>query len=195
VWGAGINAEGLPADLDCHHLIVNSWEDLEAPQNVCIGSIPTVFNPRLAPPGKALVHAYTAGNEPYSVWEGKDRNSDEYRQLKVWPPAVLLSSSLLSLIWVHALLTATGALWLLIVSYGDLIGNSLQEAMRQVAVLNNLELDVCPPDVNSHCPALHRTRNPQQMSPGVFHAREIFSPVAFPGMDPLRGTKASMQTC
>ncbi|KAK9903392.1 hypothetical protein WJX75_004649 [Coccomyxa subellipsoidea] len=78
----GINAEGLPANLDCHHLIVNSWEDLEAPQNVCIGSIPTVFNPRLAPPGKALVHAYTAGNEPYSVWEGKDRNSDEYRQLK-----------------------------------------------------------------------------------------------------------------
>ena len=88
--GAGINAEGLPADLDCHHLIVNSWEDLEAPQNVCIGSIPTVFNPRLAPPGKALVHAYTAGNEPYSVWEGLDRNSEQYRQLKVRPPAVLL---------------------------------------------------------------------------------------------------------
>ena len=115
MWGAGINAEGLPADLDCHHLIVNSWEDLEAPQNVCIGSIPTVFNPRLAPPGKALVHAYTAGNEPYSVWEGLDRNSEEYRQLKVRPPAVLLSSSLLSPIWVHALLTATGVLFLLII--------------------------------------------------------------------------------
>ncbi len=81
--GAGINAEGLPADLDCHHLIVNSWEDLEAPQNVCIASIPTVFNPRLAPPGKALVHAYTAGNEPYSAWEGLDSNSEQYRQLKV----------------------------------------------------------------------------------------------------------------
>lgn len=31
---AGIDATGLSEDLDIHHLIVNSWEDLEAPQNV-----------------------------------------------------------------------------------------------------------------------------------------------------------------
>lgn len=80
---SGIDAEGLPPDLDCHHLIVNSWDDLEAPQNVCISSIPTVFNPRLAPEGKALVHAYTAGNEPYAPWQGLDRRSEAYRELKV----------------------------------------------------------------------------------------------------------------
>ena len=80
---SGIDASGLPKDLDIHHLIVNSWEDLEAPQNVCIASIPTVLNASLAPPGKALVHAYTAGNEPYSLWEGLDRRSEEYKQLKV----------------------------------------------------------------------------------------------------------------
>ncbi len=80
---AGIDASGLPEDLDIHHLIVNDWEDLEAPQNVCIASIPTVFNPSLAPPGKATVHAYTAGNEPYSLWEGLDRRSQEYKDLKV----------------------------------------------------------------------------------------------------------------
>ena len=79
---AGIDARGLPEDLDIHHLIVNSWEDLEAPQNVCIASIPTVFNASLAPPGKAVVHAYTAGNEPYSLWEGLDRRSHEYKTLK-----------------------------------------------------------------------------------------------------------------
>lgn len=85
IWGAaGIDAAGLPEDLDIHHLIVNNWEDLEAPQNVCIASIPTVFNASLAPPGKAVVHAYTAGNEPYSMWEGLDRRSQEYKQLKVW---------------------------------------------------------------------------------------------------------------
>ena len=85
IWGAaGIDAAGLPDDLDIHHLIVNNWEDLEAPQNVCIASIPTVFNASLAPPGKAVVHAYTAGNEPYSLWEGLDRRSQEYKQLKVW---------------------------------------------------------------------------------------------------------------
>ena len=80
---AGIDAEALPEDLDIHHLIVNSWADLEAPQNVCIASIPTVFNASLAPPGKAVVHAYTAGNEPYSLWEGQDTRSQEYQQLKV----------------------------------------------------------------------------------------------------------------
>jgi hypothetical protein len=36
----------------------------------------------LAPPGKAVVHAYTAGNEPYSVWEGLRRGSKEYEDLK-----------------------------------------------------------------------------------------------------------------
>lgn len=63
---------------------MNGWEDLEAPQNVCIASIPTVYNASLAPPGKAVVHAYTAGNEPYSLWEGLDRRGQEYKQLKVW---------------------------------------------------------------------------------------------------------------
>ena len=61
---------------------MNNWEDLEAPQNVCIASIPTVFNASLAPPGKAVVHAYTAGNEPYSLWEGLDRRGQDYKKLK-----------------------------------------------------------------------------------------------------------------
>ncbi|WIA20624.1 hypothetical protein OEZ85_005006 [Tetradesmus obliquus] len=78
----GIDAAGLSPDLDCHHLVVNDWSDLEAPLNVCIASIPTQFDPALAPPGKAVVHAYTAGNEPYSVWEGLKRGSKEYEDLK-----------------------------------------------------------------------------------------------------------------
>eukprot|EP01025_Chloroclados_australasicus_P031419 TRINITY_DN31773_c0_g1_i10.p1 TRINITY_DN31773_c0_g1~~TRINITY_DN31773_c0_g1_i10.p1 ORF type:complete len:384 (-),score=37.53 TRINITY_DN31773_c0_g1_i10:275-1426(-) len=78
----GINADGLDPDLQCHHLIVNDWDQLTAPQNVCIASIPTVFDKSLAPPGKALVHAYTAGNEPYSIWAGMKTNSQEYKDLK-----------------------------------------------------------------------------------------------------------------
>ncbi|KAF6251044.1 hypothetical protein COO60DRAFT_1645535 [Scenedesmus sp. NREL 46B-D3] len=78
----GIDATGLSPDLDCHHLVVNDWSDLEAPLNVCIASIPTQFDPALAPPGKAVVHAYTAGNEPYSVWEGLRRGSQEYEDMK-----------------------------------------------------------------------------------------------------------------
>jgi phytoene dehydrogenase-like protein len=78
----GIDATDLPKDLDIHHLVVNDWTDLEAPQNVCIASIPTVVDPSLAPPGKAVVHAYTAGSEPYSIWEGLERGSEEYEALK-----------------------------------------------------------------------------------------------------------------
>ena len=58
---AGIDASGLPSDLECHHLVVNQWHDLEAPQNVCIISIPSVFDKSLAPPGKHTIHAYVAG--------------------------------------------------------------------------------------------------------------------------------------
>eukprot|EP00611_Tribonema_gayanum_P028003 TRINITY_DN7073_c0_g1_i1.p1 TRINITY_DN7073_c0_g1~~TRINITY_DN7073_c0_g1_i1.p1 ORF type:complete len:240 (+),score=22.65 TRINITY_DN7073_c0_g1_i1:341-1060(+) len=45
-------------------------------------SIPTVLDPGLAPPGKHAVHAYMAGNEPYSLWEGLERGSREYEELK-----------------------------------------------------------------------------------------------------------------
>ena len=78
----GIDATGLPPDLQIHHLIVNSWKDLEAPQNVCIASVPTVLDPKLAPAGKAIIHSYTAGNEPWELWEGLKPGSKEYESLK-----------------------------------------------------------------------------------------------------------------
>lgn len=78
----GIDATDLPENLECHHLIVNQWDDIEAPQNVCIISIPSVFDPSLAPQGKAVIHAYTAGNEPWSIWENVRPGSPEYAELK-----------------------------------------------------------------------------------------------------------------
>lgn len=79
----GIDATGLPSNLECHHFVLNEWGvGIEAPQNVCIVSIPTVFDPSLAPAGCHVVHAYTAGNEPYSLWTGMDRKSSEYAALK-----------------------------------------------------------------------------------------------------------------
>lgn len=78
----GIDVAGLPADLEMHHLVANRWSDFEAPQNVINVCIPTVYDPSLAPPGKHLVHAYTAGNEPYELWEGLQRGSKEYQAMK-----------------------------------------------------------------------------------------------------------------
>ncbi|KXZ49671.1 hypothetical protein GPECTOR_20g528 [Gonium pectorale] len=78
----GIDATGLDPDLECHHLVVNSWQGITDPQNVIIASVPTVFDPSLAPPGKATVHCYCAANEPYELWAGMDRRSPEYRAFK-----------------------------------------------------------------------------------------------------------------
>lgn len=79
----GIDATGLPDDLECHHLIVNDWEDIEAEQNVIIVSIPTVFDKTLAPPGRAVVHCYLAASEPWSIWKDVLPGTPEYERLKV----------------------------------------------------------------------------------------------------------------
>lgn len=76
----GISAEGL-ADIPIHHVVVHDSEtDVAVPGNTCMVSIPTVLDPQQAPAGYHTVHAYTL--EPYEVWEGLDRRSDRYQQLK-----------------------------------------------------------------------------------------------------------------
>ncbi len=76
----GFDATGLEG-LECHHLVMRNW-DVNAPQNVVNISIPSVFDPSMAPDGKHALHAYLAGNEPWSEWEGLRRNSEAYRELK-----------------------------------------------------------------------------------------------------------------
>lgn len=79
----GFDAEGLREDLGIHHIVVNEWDrGVDADQNVVLISVPSVLSPNLAPPGKHVLHAYTPGTEPFGKWEGLDRNSAEYRNLK-----------------------------------------------------------------------------------------------------------------
>jgi len=75
--------QNLPSDLQIHYIVVNDWAaGVDAAQNVVLISIPSVLDPSLAPPGKHVLHAYTPGTEPYALWEGLDRKSAAYRQLK-----------------------------------------------------------------------------------------------------------------
>ncbi|XP_020230672.1 prolycopene isomerase, chloroplastic isoform X2 [Cajanus cajan] len=79
----GFDAEGIRSDLGIHHIVVNEWErGVDADQNVVLISIPSVLSPNLAPPGKHVLHAYMPGTEPFELWEGLDRRSAEYRNLK-----------------------------------------------------------------------------------------------------------------
>ncbi|KAL8061260.1 hypothetical protein ABFX02_02G076000 [Erythranthe guttata] len=79
----GFDAEGIREDLGIHHIVVNDWErGVDADQNVVLISVPSVLSPNLAPPGKHVLHAYTPGTEPFELWEGLDRRSNEYKELK-----------------------------------------------------------------------------------------------------------------
>ena len=53
-----------------------------APQSTVFVSIPSLIDPSLAPPGKHVIHAYLPATEPYELWEGFDRRSDEYKAFK-----------------------------------------------------------------------------------------------------------------
>jgi phytoene dehydrogenase-like protein len=77
----GIDGTGLPEDLGIHYVVLRSW-DVTAPQNMCNISISSVMDPAQAPAGHHVVHAYTAGNEPYEVWQGMKHKSPEYKALK-----------------------------------------------------------------------------------------------------------------
>jgi phytoene dehydrogenase-like protein len=65
----GIPKDGLPADLECHHSVLDMSQSITAEQNLVIVSIPTVFDPSLAPDGYHIVHAYTAACDTFDDWE------------------------------------------------------------------------------------------------------------------------------
>ena len=72
---------GLREDLEIHHVVLKSW-DVTAPQNMCNISIPSTLDPSMAPAGHHAIHAYTAGNEPYALWEGLEPKSAAYQAMK-----------------------------------------------------------------------------------------------------------------
>jgi phytoene dehydrogenase-like protein len=64
----GIPKDGLSDELECHHSVLNMDLDVRSQQNMVIISIPTVFDPSLAPDGYHVVHAYTAASDSFDNW-------------------------------------------------------------------------------------------------------------------------------
>jgi phytoene dehydrogenase-like protein len=74
----GIPSDGLPIDLDCHHSVLDLERGITEEQNLIIVSIPTVFDPTLAPLGYHVIHAYTAASENFDDWNDKlDKGYDD----------------------------------------------------------------------------------------------------------------------
>nr|WP_242041912.1 NAD(P)/FAD-dependent oxidoreductase [Alkalinema sp. FACHB-956] len=63
----GIRADGLE-ELTGHHVVVHDdRQDITVPGNTCMISIPSIWDPTLAPPGHHGIHAYTL--ESYPPWQ------------------------------------------------------------------------------------------------------------------------------
>ena len=58
----GIDAAGLPDNLPPQWTVAQDWSlPIDAPGNVIVVSVPSLLDPSLAPPGRHVIHAYTAG--------------------------------------------------------------------------------------------------------------------------------------
>ncbi|XGV98942.1 MAG: carotenoid isomerase [Leptolyngbya sp. BL-A-14] len=55
----GVRAEALPAGTECHHILLEAWEKMEAAEGTIFVSIPTLLDPTLAPPNHHIIHTFT----------------------------------------------------------------------------------------------------------------------------------------
>ncbi len=55
----GVNAAVLPATMACHHVLLETWDQMTAPEGTLFVSIPTLLDPSLAPGDRQIVHAFT----------------------------------------------------------------------------------------------------------------------------------------
>jgi prolycopene isomerase len=74
----GVKTEALPADLECHHILLEDWQNMEAEQGTIFVSIPTLLDPSLAPAEHHIVHIFTPSSIDY--WQGL--SASEYRAKK-----------------------------------------------------------------------------------------------------------------
>ena len=70
----GVYNKIIDDNLNCHHIIVDDWSELENEKGVIFISIPTLLDSSLAPVGKHIIHAFT----PSSISEWENLSRDEY---------------------------------------------------------------------------------------------------------------------
>lgn len=81
-----VPADAVPDDAPPQWTVCSSWDDgIDARGAVVVVSLPSRLDPDLAPPGFHVIHAYTAGNEPWEFWErfqDSDRRDPDYLAAK-----------------------------------------------------------------------------------------------------------------
>ena len=74
----GVQADVLPPGTECHHILLEDWQKMEAPEGTIFVSIPTLLDPELAPPGHHIIHTFT----PNWIEDWQKLSATEYEEKK-----------------------------------------------------------------------------------------------------------------
>ena len=74
----GVDKKLIDENFNCHHIIVDNWDELENEKGVIFISIPTLLDSSLAPTGKHIIHAFT----PSSIIEWENLSRSDYKKKK-----------------------------------------------------------------------------------------------------------------
>lgn len=74
----GVKAAALPSGCECHHILLENWEQMESEQGTIFVSIPTLLDPTLAPPDHHIIHTFT----PSWLEEWQDLSPKDYQNKK-----------------------------------------------------------------------------------------------------------------
>nr|AUG32691.1 Carotenoid isomerase [Paulinella longichromatophora] len=74
----GVKSSIIPQNTHCHHLLLESWEEMEAEQGTVFVSIPTLLDASLAPTGRHIIHIFT----PSMITSWEKLSPSAYAQAK-----------------------------------------------------------------------------------------------------------------
>ena len=74
----GVKAEVLPPGTECHHILLEDWDNMEASGGTIFVSIPTLLDPDLAPSGYHIIHSFT----PSWIDEWQHLSPEAYEEKK-----------------------------------------------------------------------------------------------------------------
>lgn len=83
----GVAADVLPAGTECHHILLENWDNMEAGEGTIFVSIPTLLDPDLAPPGHHIIHTFT----PSWIEDWQGLTPQEYQDKKEAAAAKLIA--------------------------------------------------------------------------------------------------------
>ncbi|MDZ8055871.1 MAG: carotenoid isomerase [Aulosira sp. ZfuVER01] len=71
----GVEKSVLPQGTECHHILLEDWQQMTAVQGTIFVSIPTLLDPDLAPEGYHIIHAFTP--DWIENWQGMSESEYE----------------------------------------------------------------------------------------------------------------------